>query len=162
MKQLSFSSGRYKNDVLNVRPAGRPRMTHGSSAGRRAQPVTEWTKFGLFLGGRLRSSTDCQQMGVPFWVRYEDRLFPRGMKSRSRLAALWDGHGQQFASRNGFLGWENMTEFDIPLYVNNKIGYFTPSFEYSSVCYVKPLEWAAGVAVCDLSNSFGAGGSATV
>ena len=65
MKHLSFSSGRYKNDVLNVRPAGRPRKTHGTSAGRRAQPVTEWTKIGLFLGGRLRSSTDCQQMGVP-------------------------------------------------------------------------------------------------
>jgi len=41
------------------------------------------------------------------------------------------------------------------VYVNNKGSVITPSFEYMSVCYVKPLEWAAGVEVCDLSNSFG-------
>jgi len=76
-------------------PAGRPRKTHGTSAQRRAQTVTEWTNTGLFLGGRLRSSIYCPQMGVPFWVRYEDRLFRSGMKSRSRFAALWNGYGQR-------------------------------------------------------------------
>jgi hypothetical protein len=42
-----------------------------------------------------------------------------------------------------------------PFYVNYKGSVITPLFEYISVCYVKPLEWAAGVEVCDLDQSFG-------
>ena len=93
-----------KNCDFNVRPAVTPSKIHGTSARRRAETITEWRNIGLLPGGRLRSSTDCPQMGVPFWERYEDRLFPSDMKSRSRFAALWMGHGQQFARRTGFLG----------------------------------------------------------
>ena len=41
------------------------------------------------------------------------------------------------------------------VYVNKKGGVNTNLFEYISVCYVKPLERAAGVEVCDLWNWFG-------
>ena len=36
--------------------------------------------------------------------------------------------------------------------LNNKGGVIIPLFEYISVCYVKPREWAADVEVCYLSH----------
>jgi len=137
-------------------PAGRPRKTHGTSARRKAQPVTEWTNTGLFLGGRLRSSIYCPQMGVPFWVRYEDRLFPSCPKSRACVGALLNGNGQQLSTRSGLPGWEFKLESLAvsPVYVNKKGSVIIPVFEYMSVCYVKLLEWAAVVEVCGVYHSF--------
>ena len=76
---------------------------------------------------------------------------------------LWDGHGQQFLP--GLASWVENIKWSLTVssfYVNNKGSVITSLFDCMSVCYVKPLEWAAGVAVCDMSNSFGAGGSVTV
>jgi hypothetical protein len=69
------------------------------------------------------------------------------------------------SSLAGLASWVKNTKWSLtvsPVYVNNKGSVINASFEYMSVCFVKTLEWAAGVAVCDLSNSFGAGGSVTV
>jgi hypothetical protein len=41
------------------------------------------------------------------------------------------------------------------VYINNKGGVIIPLFEYISVSYVKPLEWAAVVEVCDLEFAEG-------
>jgi len=41
------------------------------------------------------------------------------------------------------------------VYVNNKGRVIIPLFEHISVCYVKPLEWAAIVEVSDLYHIFG-------
>jgi hypothetical protein len=124
---------------------GGPRNTHETSGRRRTQPVTG-RKFDCSLGGRLPSSTDCRGIAVLFGESYEDRLFPSGMKSSSRLAALWNGHGQQFTS--GETSWvENMKRSSSvsPVCVNNKGSVIIPLFEHISVCYVKLLEWAVGV-----------------
>ena len=74
------------------------------------------------------------------------------MKSRSRLGALWNGHGEQLASRMGLQGWEyKLQNLTVSLvYVNNKGVVIIPLFEYISVCYVKLLERAEGVEVYDL------------
>jgi len=42
-----------------------------------------------------------------------------------------------------------------PVYVNNDGRVIIPLFEYISVCYVKSLEWAAIVEVCNLYHIFG-------
>ena len=65
-------------------------------------------------------------MGVPFCVRFEDRLFPGDMKSRSRLAALWNGHGQRFASWVENVKWSLTVS---PVYVDNKGGVNNNLFE---------------------------------
>jgi hypothetical protein len=41
-----------------------------------------------------------------------------------------------------------------PVCVNNKGGVIIPLFEYISICYVKQLEWAAVVEVCELHRMF--------
>jgi len=101
-------------------------------------------------------------MAEPFAEIYEDRLFPSVMKSRSRLAALWKRHGQQFASRTGL--WVENIKWNLtvsPFYVFNRASVITSLSEYISVCYLKPLEWAAVFKVCDLYHTFGSLGRGT-
>jgi len=91
-------------------------------------------------------------MVVPFFVRYEDRLFPRSKKSRSRLYAKRPGYGS--SSVPGRVPWVENIKYRLTVslfYVNNKRSVTIYLFEYISICYMKQLKCAAGVEVCDLT-----------
>jgi hypothetical protein len=58
----------------------------------------------------------------------------------------------------GRVSWVENIKWNLTVsqvYVNNKGRVIIALFEYISVCYVKPLEWAAVVEVCDRYHIFG-------
>ena len=58
----------------------------------------------------------------------------------------------------GRVSWVENIKWNLrvsPVYVINKGGVIIPLFEYISLCYEKPLEWAAIDEVCDLYHFFG-------
>jgi len=61
------------------------------------------------------------------------------------------------SSLPGRVSWVENINWNLtvsPVYVINKGGVTMSLFGYISVCYVKPLEWAAGVEVSDLFHIF--------
>jgi len=62
------------------------------------------------------------------------------------------------SSLPGRVSWVENINWNLtvsPVYLNNKWKIIISLFEYISVCYVKPLEWAAIVEVSDLYHIFG-------
>jgi len=62
------------------------------------------------------------------------------------------------SSLPGLVSWVENIKWNLivsTVYVNNKGRVIIHLFEYISVYYVKPLEWAAIVEVCDLCHIFG-------